>query len=297
MHAKSANYKKIKIALGWLPLESIVNFVETFCSEDEVFRLPEIEAKWRTASQKFSKLIATESKVAEGINLRDMHKDSEAVIKEIESQPLFAKNFGKTNYAFRMVELEKVITFPLYVYTNYVQEMTAKLSNSPTERELINLCLEFDENYKDEVSEFRSNPNTYLFSSDKDLRFLGSSTKYTTGGFPTKAIMLFLGFGSPRMNAYSANNKIYLNNGMHRAIALYSKGVRYAPMIIQELDNPNLSFPLRFYDVPRRYALDAPRPPMLKDFFDPDLTMELEVKPTKRAVKVTVVTEETLMPI
>lgn len=89
---------------------------------------------------------------------------------------------------------------------------------------------------------------------------------------------------------------MFLNNGFHRILSLYSKGVRYAPIVLQKVKNPELAFPDPFLSVPRDYALNSTRPPMIKDFFDSELTMNFKVKPIIKGVKLSIIPEDVEIP-
>jgi len=139
-------------------------------------------------------------------------------------------------------------------------------------------------------------PNTHVFSSpNSDLRFLGSFVKDLApedmkfaigGGLPAAAIITFVGYGSAPINAFKVGNRIVLNNGFHRAYALRSLGVTEIPVLIQDIRNVQLEFPPAIAGLPREYLLQAPRPALVKDFFELDYAITLRVQERIRLVTV-----------
>jgi hypothetical protein len=156
------------------------------------------------------------------------------------------------------------------------------------------------------VSELKLSGQQYIFTSENtEFRCLGASSKevnqhdlnYSNGGIPIKGILVLFGYSAMRANAFLVKNKVFLSNGFHRIFSLYSKGIRHVPIILQKVKNPDLAFPNPFLGVPREYALNATRPPLVKDFFDPELTMDLKVKPLRKGVKLSIISEDIDIPL
>jgi hypothetical protein len=84
---------------------------------------------------------------------------------------------------------------------------------------------------------------------------------------------LAIGFGSNFMNAIYAENRLILNNGSHRAYALRKLGLTHAPCIVQHVQSRDALDVVASHEV--RSDLDLylkhPRPPMLRDYFNPQL--------------------------
>jgi hypothetical protein len=293
----------IRMTIGWLPFENISNFVRVWGIKEEVERLDEIEKRWETAHERFSEISVREAGEAETIESRELGEELGPMVKELKNDPIFMTNFRGPNIQFKMVELSKLATFPLYVHLDYVEKLKASLENPKDERELFTLCMSSDKRGQ-EISDFRTGESSYTFTSPGDLRYLGSTVRdfdpkdvrYSPGGLPTKTLVVFLGFGAPRVNAYEVNNRYLLNNGMHRLYALYAEGVRYAPVIVQRIRDPTLNFPQSFYDLPRDFVLKTGRPPLLKDFFDKKLTLDLKIKTTARTVRLNIAHDDSVTP-
>lgn len=131
-------------------------------------------------------------------------------------------------------------------------------------------------------------PNTHVFTSpNTDLRFLGAFLKEAVGaehiplveagGQPAAAVAGFVGYGSPVINAFKVGSRLILNNGHHRVYTLRKFGVSTIPILILEVSNPLAELPPAIADLPRELCL-APRPPLVKDLLDEDLSITLSVK-------------------
>ena len=107
-----------------------------------------------------------------------------------------------------------------------------------------------------------------------------------------------VGYGSNFLNAIACDRRLVLNNGFHRAYALRALGVTHVPCVVQRLNSrADLEFVGRA--AIRRDAdvlLDAPRPPVMKDFFDPTLCRRVTRPRKTRQVRVTFTVEELDVP-
>lgn len=296
---------KVRIILGWMPLQAIIDFVMAACPQEEIDRLPEIVSKWESANKKFAALNKDEPGKAEEISVRDMNSKSGKKLRGLEENFLFKKTFGKLKHEFKMVELDKLVTFQVHVYLDTIKKFKDEFSENSDEGSLIDGCLSLKKEYP-KIAETKADEKTYIFSSESmDLRYLGATVKplnqeeleHSFGGIPIKAFLVLLGYSTPRMNVLSVGKRHFLNNGLHRAFALHEKGIKYAPVVLQKLEKPLLEFPPVYMNVTREFALQITRPPLLGDFFDPELTIDLKVKPIRKAIKVSVTTENLTIPL
>lgn len=89
-----------------------------------------------------------------------------------------------------------------------------------------------------------------------------------------------------------------LNNGSHRAYALRELGVTHVPCIVQHLssrDEVELVAAREVRRDPDLY-LSHPRPPMLKDYFNPQLRRVMAVHRRLRQITVRFEVEEHYVP-
>jgi len=141
-------------------------------------------------------------------------------------------------------------------------------------------------------------------SRSLDLRFLGGFPKPISeddirvahmGGQPAQVISLLVGFGAAPINAWQVGKRLVLANGFHRIVALRSAGISNAPMVVRQVTNPDIEFPENYLGLSRSYLL-GPRPVLVGDFFDEDLTIEVRLKPRRKVVKVAWGPEDSVVP-
>ena len=127
---------------------------------------------------------------------------------------------------------------------------------------------------------------------------LPGALKDAPGGNLVGVAGVSVGFGSNFMNAIYAEQRLILNNGSHRAFTLRQMGVTHVPCIVQhvasrdELEVVASSSVRRNPDLYLKHA----RPPMLKDYFHPQLRMDLPVHRRLRQVTVRIEVEEDFVP-
>jgi len=106
---------------------------------------------------------------------------------------------------------------------------------------------------------------------------------------------LLVGFGAAPINAWQVGKRLVLANGFHRIVALRSAGISNAPMVVRQVTNPDIEFPENYLGLSRSYLL-GPRPVLVGDFFDEDLTIEVRLKPRRKVVKVAWGPEDSVVP-
>jgi hypothetical protein len=109
---------------------------------------------------------------------------------------------------------------------------------------------------------------------------------------------LVVGFGSNFLNVIRVGNRLLLHNGYHRACALRGLGITHAPCIIQtvtRLDELDMTAKGTVVEDPDFYFNTA-RPPLLKDFFDPQICKVLRIYKRVRTIEVTFEVRDDLLP-
>jgi hypothetical protein len=144
------------------------------------------------------------------------------------------------------------------------------------------------------INGIQSTQNSFVFSSSStDARFLGARlldadhiAGYTPMGIPISAVVLYIGYGVNAINVIRINGRLVLNNGSHRAYALKASGATHAIAVVQEIARPEeLSMIPAVQQNPALY-LEAARPPMLRDYFNPALTETIEAPRRLRQIRV-----------
>lgn len=284
----------------------IISTIRSLCIEEDIRNLEAILSDWRGASRHFQEMVNAESGVPESISTMEIDNSYKALLDKISSNTLFKQSYSLIPIEFKLVEIEKLIAPQRLVDLDFVQRLKSMLPKNPSMQDMIGFCLDPKQD-PPLPKELDIAPNLFVYSSpNTDFRFLGGYPKpltdedikaSTSGGVPAAAIMLLLGYGSPRCNVYSFGKRIILNNGFHRLYALLEMGIKYAPLIVQKITNPNVELEPQIAGMPIDYLLNSPRPVLMKDFFDKRLVRIIHKKPTIKEVKIGWTVQQSSVPI
>jgi len=134
--------------------------------------------------------------------------------------------------------------------------------------------------------------NVMFVSNDKTLTVSGAQIQQTPFG---TAVTFMVNATGSALIVVAYPDRLILRNGIHRAFLLASQGVKYAPcLVVRETGTinapPTLSYPTFTNEV-----LALPRPPLVIDFLNPEMRIEVPLQRTHKLVKI--MAEETIVPI
>ena len=281
----------------------MLDFVENQCVDSEQARKREILALWMKASQAFK---MKPPDTFETVSIQPVDRAHGGRLEAIAKDKRFTETFRQLPTEFGMVEIDKLVAVQTNVVLGYVEKLIKEYPRQPTLEDLIEICLSLDKTVP-EVAEMRLAENAVIYSSENtDLRFLGAIRKpldqvdmqaSSTGGIPTKGLLLLFGYGGSPVNVLEIGKRVFLNNGFHRVFALRRLGVTHIPVVVQKVSNPDLEFPAVYQGVPKGYLLRADRLPTLEDYLNPDMSITLRTKPRRRGVKVMWGSEQIDVPL
>jgi len=281
----------------------VTNYLKTQCTTDEVARELEVLKKWEAASAAFNqKAVLSFEQISHG----EVDEQYLGKLDSIKNDKKFSHTFQQLPTKFEVVEIDKLIACQSTVSLQYIEKLIKEFPGNFDFDALIDICLSLDKTVP-EVSDIRANEQTIVYSSENtDFRFLGALQKplteialdtSSTGGIPTRALVLLFGYGGSPVNALGVGDRYFLNNGFHRVYALRKSGVTHIPILVQEIANPALEFPATYQNIPKEYLLASQRLPMMEDYFDPLMTIELKQKARRRGVKVVWMSETIDVPL
>jgi len=280
---------------AFAPQAEVLHHLRTQSLKADQELLPSIMSALAEVQPRVADILQNEVGLADTVQVTDLPSTYNEKLATIAADALFQKTFRMLPSSFALVEVDKLIAPQRTVNLNYVKRLTGKFPKTPTLDDLIDICLAPTRSM-DPIQHLELGPNMHVFSSpNSDIRILGSFVKdlvphdlqyAVSGGLPTNAIITFVGYGGSPVNVLRAGSRVVLNNGFHRVFALRSLGVRQIPVVLQEVRDRQLEFPPTVVGLPREYLLDAPRPVMIKDFFEPDFVITLRVQERIRLVTV-----------
>jgi hypothetical protein len=148
--------------------------------------------------------------------------------------------------------------------------------------------------------------NGWVFTSpSNDLRVMDATllradqvSGYQPRGIGGYVVAAIVGFSPNLLHVLQVEGRILLMNGSHRAYALRGAGVLRAPCLVLEVtrrEELEVVASEEIKNKPDDY-LKAPRPPVLKDYFDPALRKVVAVRPLLHQVQVGFVVNQTATP-
>jgi hypothetical protein len=261
--------------------------------------------EWRAAHEHIRTLEKDEAGVADYPPIGKLDARLEPVRDELLKDPLIVHGFNTVPTNIVMVELDRMVVYQKHIDLAHVSRLKNKLGPAPSDEEIFRTCLPAD-HPQPPMKWSRVHQDTYVFMSpSNDLRFLRVMplqakhiTNYPPPGTLAGVVGIAVGFGSNFLNAIYADNRLVLNNGSHRAYALRDLGFTHAPCIVQYVSSREeldvvASGDLR--DHPDLYVRH-PRPPMLKDYFNPKLRKIAPVRRRSRQVTVKFEVDEAFVP-
>ena len=285
-------FKRLLYMHGAVTLGELNKFLDAE-SIDTDERKHEIRARWREAAERFQRLTQTEAGIADTVATQPLPPEAADYIAELQKSSAFANTFSNFPLTFELVEIDKVVAAQRTVHLDFVEHIKATWVQSTPN--LLRRCLDPEQD-PTPLSVGRTAPNFLTVSSrNRKLRFLGVYERpYRADaleglrpvGQPVHAVILLVGYGVETVNMYRVGRRLVLNNGFHRLNALRALGINHAPAAIQHVTYPDIELPATIQDLPRDYLIKAPRPALMKDFFDPPLTCEIRQRSFLKVVQI-----------
>lgn len=250
---------------------------------------------WRHAAATYRQLEVSEPGAADDPGIHALPRSIQRHVDSLVEQPEFRHTFDTVPVAFGMVELDKMIVSQYTLTRSIVDGLRARHASRPNARQLAEICLPMAAREDDCRLAYRDDGEFVFVSRKHDMRFLGASvvdpaavSGLTVQGHAKAVIALSVGFSTNVLNVVRFGNRVVLNNGHHRAYALRAMGLKHVPCVIQvcasyeelrEAASPEI------YDHSDLY-FESPRPPLLRDFDRPDLSLSLNSARLQRQVRV-----------
>jgi hypothetical protein len=282
--------------IGRPPVGEFLGFVRSLSVDGHAADQAALVAAWRAANDHVNDLEKTEGGFADNPELTPLPESLAGVRDALVQTSQYQKSYGFIPNQIAIVELDKLVVFQKHIDLSFVNQLRMTVPADPSAADLFSFCFSPDTSAP-RIRFSQTAPNRFTFMSpSNDLRFLEANmfapqalTGLESAGRPVALIGLVVGYGSNLLNAFWLEDRLVLNNGSHRAYALREHGVTHAPCIIQKLTRRDELELVTNADVaqnPDRY-FKAPRPPVLKDYFDPKLRQIIAVARKQRTVQIT----------
>ena len=249
--------------------------------------------EWRRANDHVICLEKSEAGIADGITPSALPSSLSDLCQRVRTQPSFVQTFRFVPVEFGIVELDRLVVYQKFINLGFIGFLKSTFPERPTEIDIARLAFSIDQPMP-AVHQMQTAPNAFSFlCASNDFRVLDTALLQPqqrlapSDGRPVAHLVMSVGFGTNLLNVVSAEGRLVLNNGSHRAYFLRELGITHAPCVIQRVTRRDeLEFiGGELQQNPDRY-LKAPRPPILKDYFDPALRKVVAVTKKNRSVRV-----------
>jgi hypothetical protein len=290
--------------IGRPPISELLGFISTMAVDGATADQGKLMKSWRDANDHVRDLENTEANIADDAPISDLPSELVARAQDLLASPIAQEAFKLLPTTIKMVELDRLVVYQKYINLAYVRQLQTSLGKPPTIEQIFDVALPIRPRQPD--VRLMQNGNAFSFvSPSNDMRFLearliapGAVTGYALHSRPTHVIALAVGFGPNFLNVIEAENRLVLSNGSHRAYALRDAGITHVPCLVRHVsrrDELELTGIADLQQSPDRY-LTAPRPPLLKDYFDSRLRMIVPVHRKNRMVRVQFVHDQAEVP-
>jgi hypothetical protein len=281
--------------LGQPPLQDYLEFVEDMVVGGATLDRAALTDEWRAANDYYHELEQHEAGIADEVECQDLDPALAPLAAEVTADPRYRRAFDTLPTSLGMVELDRLVTYQKSVTRNFIEALKSRLGPDPDPETLFRFSLPF-EHPDAPVQIRRVGSRRYVFRSNSmDLRSRKSVLLRPDQirdchslGPVVGVVGLVVGFSSNFLNAIRHEKRLLLYNGYHRACALREQGVTHAPCVIRtvtRMDELQVAADREITDDAGFY-FDAPRPPLLKDFFDPKIRKLFSVHKMERMIEV-----------
>ncbi|MGM9424786.1 hypothetical protein [Hydrogenophaga sp. MI9] len=295
-----------RLLLGAQPLPELLNLAASLEGLGRPPGRTQLSDRWRSAAREYERLAGAEAGAADGADIRPLPKAMDRHLARLVGLPGVCRTFDTVPVAFGLVELDKLVISQHSMTQAVVDRIVASHPLPLGPKALAELCLPL----KPPAASFRlasRSGREFTFVADAhDMRFLDAQVldpvdvrQADVMGHPQAVVALSVGFSANLLNGVRYNGRVAINNGHHRALALRQMGFTHAPCLIQPCaseDDLGQAATRELCDNVERY-FHAPRPPLLRDFDNPKLTLSIQAPRMRRVVTLRIDVQRQLMAL
>lgn len=264
------------------------------CDEYEVAQL------WRESATYFEALQKTQSAGIQKPTVLPLSKSVQKHVDQLTQLGSFRSTFASVPISFGLVPLHQLVCSQFDITVSTLSTLKKAITEKASPISLAKLCLPLTPARGDCILG-RETSSEYIFHSDShDLRYLGAQIveaadikNYHPKGHAEAAIVLGVGFSTNVLNVVRYADRLVLNNGYHRALAMLELGHTHAPCVIQVCSHWNDVELCAMGEISENAALyfTKARPPLLRDYLDKLLTSQWPLRRVKRQLTLKITKE------
>lgn len=295
-----------RLLLGPQHLQELLDQVAELGTRSPRTTRSALSDRWRAATQEYERLATREAGAADLPGVLPLPKAMGRHLAQLVELPGVRRTFDTVPVAFGLVELDKLVVSQYSMTQAVVDRIVAAHPLPLGPKRLAELCLPL----KAPPASFRlagQSAQEFTFVADAhDMRFLDAQVLSPADvrlgevmGHPQAVVALSVGFSANLLNAVRYNGRIALNNGHHRALALRQMGFTHVPCLVQPCVSADDLAQAATSEICENIDLyfHAPRPPLLRDFDNPRLTLTVRAPRLRRVVTIKVEVQRRLLAL
>lgn len=204
-------------------------------------------------------------------------------IDRLTQMDFFKQTYGNsdTTWDFGLVPLEKIVALQGSVVATAHREIPDGNEDFLSTLEYV-FPIEREQGFFTQTIQTEDNELLGVQLTSRAPNVSVSNLRMLEGDQPMEKQVLFTVRAPPNLvNCTRFENRLYLNNGYHRAFQLLQKGATHLPAIIRESEE----FPETVGDLPKDVVL-SDRPPLLRDF-DTEAAITYRLPATNELIRIT----------
>jgi hypothetical protein len=295
---------------GRPPLPEFLGFISSQSVDHSQGDVRSLTDAWCRANDRVQSLEQSEHGIADGVSFGQLPSGVADLAAEVLGSDLVRRQYGVVPFEVAMIDLDRTVVFQKHVNLDHVRTIRERLGANPNEQEIFRLCLPLDDSRDDPyvhgvLAQQQPGASQFILTSaSTDLRThapqlvdASEVPSVEASGVAAKFVLIPIGYSANFVSALAVNGRAILNNGSHRAYALREAGFTHAPALVQHVNRPDLLTIVANAEVVQRYDdfFVAPRPPLLKDYFEQQLRVKVRVE--RKARQITVVVQSSQIDV
>ncbi|BDI08051.1 hypothetical protein [Sphaerotilus microaerophilus] len=291
--------------LGPRQLSDLLSFARDLAPDGPPAVAPALLAdRWRAAARLYRELERSEAGCADAAEVLPLTGPQRRHVDRLIEVPAVRQTFDTVPVCFGWLPLDRLVVSQYSITRPNVDRMLAGLPRRPGKLALTRLCLPLEPQHPDLRLVSRSEREFVFVSPSHDVRFLGAvplvpaqAGELPLPGHVGGLIGLGVGHSPNLLNVVRFGKRFVINNGHHRAFALQALGATHAPCLIQVCENGEELDEAACSEICRNADLyfESPRPPLLRDYLRPELTIDLPVRQQLRELVIRVEVQRRLL--
>jgi hypothetical protein len=283
----AAPFRTGRALLGFMSEPEALEFLRGTCVFEDDADLRNQQGKWASASKAARELRRPPPVPGK----KPIAQEFGSYLEKVAEQPAFKQTCGG-KCALQRIEIENLIAFQRNIDTEYASELASKMKAS--EQFVMESCLPLSFQQNLDVTFDPTAPGGVSFSSFSP-KLVFSGVHITGVGGPQVKIgeqvvqqpgaLFLIGTQANYVQVAELNSRFFLKNGYHRAYAALLAGLKHLPAVLSNITDFAETGAQRPGFFPKE-RLMSETPPLLKDFLDDRLAVDLKFRAMRRVIRI-----------